>query len=42
MAKRKPDYEFDEDWEPQSWEEELDEWDDENHWQDESDLPDDR
>jgi len=39
MGGHKPDYDLDDDWEPESWEEELDEWEDES-WQDDDPLDD--
>ncbi|ELI6418619.1 TPA: hypothetical protein ACNUWH_002135 [Aeromonas salmonicida subsp. salmonicida] len=42
MGGHKPDYDLDDEWEPESWEEELDEWEEElDEWEDESWLDDD-
>ncbi|ASI21707.1 hypothetical protein [Aeromonas salmonicida] len=37
MGGHKPDYDLDDEWEPESWEEELDEWEDES-WLDDDPL----
>ncbi|MEW7867121.1 hypothetical protein [Aeromonas diversa] len=42
MGGHKPDYDLDDEWEPESWEEELDDWDDDDSWQDDDDFPDER
>jgi hypothetical protein len=39
MGGHKPDYELDDDWEPESWEEQLEELDDDS-WQFDDDLDD--
>ncbi|ALP42570.1 hypothetical protein [Aeromonas schubertii] len=42
MGGHKPDYDLDDEWEPESWEEELDDWEDDDSWQDDDDFPDER
>ncbi|MFM5463512.1 hypothetical protein [Aeromonas simiae] len=42
MGGHKPDYDLDDEWEPESWEEDLDDWEDDDSWQEDDDFPDER